>query len=263
MSSEKEVSIITRNKLKEQFLACGLQKGDIVEVHASLKSIGYIVGGPQVVLDALVDTIGIEGTIIMAAQAYDNSEPAFFEHPPIPVGDYKTFRESRPVNRNKLENINHMGELAKALMARPNSYISEHPRDAFVSMGKYAKWITQNHPLNAELGPDSPLGKMLELKSKICLIGVDYDNATGMHLGEHLSAKREHILQGARILVHGESKWVKFNATDYNSDDFIEPGKRLEKNGLVRFGQIGQAKVKLFTLEAATQVCKAYFEEVL
>ena len=263
MTNKEEVSIITRQNLRDQFLSCGLYKGDIVEVHASLKAIGYLVGGPQIVIDALIDVVGIEGTIVMAAQAYDNSEPAFFENPPIAVEDYDRFRKSRPVNRNKLENIRHMGELAKALMARPNSYLSEHPRDAFVAMGKYAKWITQNHPLSSELGPDSPLGKMLELKSKILLIGVDYDNATGMHLGEHLSKKREHILQGARISVHGESQWVKFNATDYNSDDFLMPGKRLEENALVKFGQIGSARVKLFSLEDATSVTKAYFEEVL
>ncbi len=263
MNKKQEVSIITRQTLRDGFLACGLHKGDIVEVHASLKAIGYLVGGPQIVIDALVDVIGIEGTIVMAAQAYDNSEPAFFENPPIPVQDYDRFRKSRPAYRGKLENIRPMGELARALLSRPNSYLSDHPRDAFIAMGKYAKWITQNHPLSSELGPDSPLGKMLELKSKILLIGVDYDNATGMHLGEHLSGKREHILQGARIVIHGESHWVKFNATDYDSNVFVEPGKRLEEKGLVKFGQIGSAKVKLYTLEAATEVTKAYFEEVL
>ena len=153
----------------------------------------------------------------MAAQAHDNSEPAFFAHPPIPVKEYEAFREARPTNKGKLENFRNMGELSKALIARPNSYLSDHPQVAFVALGKYAKWITQSHPLSAQLGLDSPLGRCLELKSKIILIGVNYDNATGLHLGEHLSYKRPCILQGAKVLIHSEPTWVKFNAYDYDS----------------------------------------------
>lgn len=262
MSSEKEVQIWTKSVLIEQLKACKITLGDIVEVHASLKSIGYIAGGPQTLIDAIMDVIGLEGTIVMAAQAHDNSEPAFFEHPPIEVKDFDNFRLERPVNRGKLENFRHMGELAKALMMRPNSYISSHPQMAFVALGKYAKWITQNHPLNAELGIDSPLGKCLELKSKVCLIGVEYDNATGLHLGEHMSGLRSHILQGARLLVRGESQWVQFNAINYDSDDFIEVGKRLEAKHRVNLGRLGQAFVKVFMLEEGVLEAKAYFEDM-
>lgn len=263
VSSEQEVHIVTRNQLKGDLLACGIKKGDVIEVHASLKKVGYITGGPQTLIDAIIDVIGFEGTLVMAAQAHDNSEPAFFAHPPIPVKEYEAFREARPTNKGKLENFRNMGELSKALIARPNSYLSDHPQVAFVALGKYAKWITQSHPLSAQLGLDSPLGRCLELKSKIILIGVDYDNATGLHLGEHLSYKRPCILQGAKVLIHSEPTWVKFNAYDYDSDDFIEVGKRLEKENCVEFNKIGDAQVKIFKLEEATQITKAYFEEIL
>lgn len=259
MSSEPVTNIITRTDLQQQLLTCGFKKGDILEIHASIKAIGYILGGAQTLLDAIIDVIGIEGTLIMAAQVYDNSEPAFFEHPPIPVESYASFRKHHPAFRNKLDNIRHMGDLARAMMIRPNSYMSDHPQDAFIAMGKYAKWITQNHSLNAQLGPDSPLGKMLELKSKLVLIGVNYDNATGMHLGEHLSGVRPNILQGARVLVHGESQWVQFNGLDYDSDDFIKPGELLEKRGLVKFSSLGKAEVKIFNLSDATDVVIEYF----
>lgn len=43
----------------------GLKKGDIVGVHISLNSFGYVKGGADAVIDALLDTVGREGTIVM------------------------------------------------------------------------------------------------------------------------------------------------------------------------------------------------------
>jgi aminoglycoside N3'-acetyltransferase len=53
----------------------GVAAGDTIMLHASVKAIGWMVGGPDIVIQALLDVIGHEGTLMRArkvgqAQSY-------------------------------------------------------------------------------------------------------------------------------------------------------------------------------------------------
>ena len=55
----------------------GLQRGDTVMVHTSLGKIGYVCGGAQAVIEALIETVGEEGTVMMSARSTQKSIPAW------------------------------------------------------------------------------------------------------------------------------------------------------------------------------------------
>lgn len=55
-----------RPKLRE----VGLEKGDAVMVHTSLKRMGYVCGGAQTVIEALMEVVGKDGTIMMPTQSW-------------------------------------------------------------------------------------------------------------------------------------------------------------------------------------------------
>jgi len=56
--------IYTKKDLIEDFNNVGVQKGDLLNVKCSLKSIGHqIDGGAKTLVEALIETIGEEGTI--------------------------------------------------------------------------------------------------------------------------------------------------------------------------------------------------------
>lgn len=61
----KEVKSITKEDIKKGLRALGLKRGDIVGVHSSLRSFGYVEGGADAVIDALLEVVGKEGTIAM------------------------------------------------------------------------------------------------------------------------------------------------------------------------------------------------------
>jgi len=256
-------TVLNQTDLMTQLQTLGLKAGDVVEVHASLKSIGLVLGGASTLLEALLDVLGYEGTLVMSAQSWGNSEPAYFQHPPIALNQYKKLRETHPPFKGKFEDLKGMGSLAQAMQTRPNVYVSAHPQAAFMAIGKQAKWITQSHPLHDAFGMTSPLGKLRELKAKVLLIGVEYDRCTGMHLGETLSAKRPVIIQGSRILEAAQAKWVKFLSLAYDSDDFISVGKHMESDHLVSMGHLGLAQTKFFELEDATLRTQKIFEATL
>ncbi len=58
---------MNKKQLVNEFKKIGINKGDILEVHSSLSSFGYIEGGADNVIDALIDCVGEEGTIYMPA----------------------------------------------------------------------------------------------------------------------------------------------------------------------------------------------------
>lgn len=66
---------VTPASLAGGLRALGVQKGMALEVHCSLGSLGYVVGGPQAVIQALLDAVGSEGSIVMPSFRLSRADP--------------------------------------------------------------------------------------------------------------------------------------------------------------------------------------------
>ena len=66
---------ITKSDVLSALSQAGLKTGQAVMVHTSLSSIGYVCGGAQTIIEALIETVGDEGTIMMPAQSWKNLDP--------------------------------------------------------------------------------------------------------------------------------------------------------------------------------------------
>jgi len=58
---------VTRSRLLTDLHALGVREGAVVMLHAAVGAIGWVVGGPRVVLDALLDLLTPRGTLVMLA----------------------------------------------------------------------------------------------------------------------------------------------------------------------------------------------------
>ena len=56
---------VSKEDIRIALRELGLKKGDITGVHSSLSSFRYVEGGAHTVIDALLEIIGREGTIVM------------------------------------------------------------------------------------------------------------------------------------------------------------------------------------------------------
>ena len=71
----------------------GVARGDWIMVHASLKAIGPVAGGPDTIVAALLDAIGPEGTLM----AYVSWEESTYEVTQAPHSLSPSERDAWPV----------------------------------------------------------------------------------------------------------------------------------------------------------------------
>lgn len=62
--------VILKEEIVQKLREVGLDKGDAVMAHTSLKRMGYVCGGAQTVIEALMEVVGKDGTIMMPTQSW-------------------------------------------------------------------------------------------------------------------------------------------------------------------------------------------------
>ena len=60
---------VNKEEIKAGLRKLGLKRGDSVGVHSSLKSFGRVEGGADAVIDALLETVGEDGNIVMSTHS--------------------------------------------------------------------------------------------------------------------------------------------------------------------------------------------------
>ncbi len=252
----------TIHTIKRDLINLGLKEGDIVLVHSSMSKIGWVCGDELTIVQALLDVVGQNGTIVMPAHTGGNTNPDSWSHPPVP----ETWRE--PIRRTMPEySINNtptrgMGKIAECFRNYEGTVRSNHPQFSFCANGRYKNEIVEKHDLTYALGMNSPLGKLFELNAKVLLLGVGYSNCTCMHVAETLVGKPNLVKKGSAINLNGNREWVWYDDIDYNSDCFDEIGMLYEKkHNDVVYGHVGGANCRVLNLKNIVNFTKDFLEE--
>ena len=117
--------------LKKDILATlkeiGISKGQSIMVHTSLSSLGFVCGGPQIVIEALLESVGEEGTIMMPTQSWKNLDPSTGVHWEEPEEWHDIIRENWPAYDKDITPTNTMGAVAEMFRKWKGTLRSEHP----------------------------------------------------------------------------------------------------------------------------------------
>jgi hypothetical protein len=89
----------TRASLTTAMRSLGVVEGALLSVHASMSQLGYVIGGAETVVDALLDAVGPGGTVVMQTHTSENSDPAAWKNPPVPEPWWEAIREHTPAFR--------------------------------------------------------------------------------------------------------------------------------------------------------------------
>ena len=89
---DRTATPLTVPSLTEQLRSCGLAEGQTVLVHLAMSKLGWIIGGAQAVILALLAAVGESGTIMMPTNNSSNIDPWEAQNPPIPEEWWQTIR---------------------------------------------------------------------------------------------------------------------------------------------------------------------------
>ncbi len=240
---------LTVASLTADFEKLGIKPRLAVLVHSSLSSMGWVCGGAAAIIQALEAALGEFGTLVMPAHTGENSDPAYWRHPPVPETWWDIIRSETPAFDPDFTPTRKMGAIAETFRKQPGTIRSNHPQVSFAARGPLAEAITANHSLDYALGDDSPLGRLYDLRGYILLLGVGHINNTSLHLAEYRASYPGKKIErgGAAIVENGRRVWKILEDFGDDSDDFELIGAAFETAhpDKTTIGRIGKADVRL------------------
>ncbi len=224
--------VIGCDRIQSDLRELGLRQGDTVFFHASLKSIGWVEGGADGLIDAFMATLGNDGTLVL---------------PTLCKYDWKQWG-ARAIEQqwDIAATPAFTGSIPEALRKRKESIRSNHPTHSICALGKHARNLCAGHEMchtdacdnphrprwiaPGAFGPNSPWDKLCKLNAHCLFIGVDFTCCTLFH---HVQVCL--LLRGTQEHAR-QAPWPQL--------DFFSLGRMLEARGLVSPGMLGNAGVK-------------------
>lgn len=177
-------AMYSRGELADGFRRLGVRPGDAVMLHASVRAVGPIAGGPDQIHLALKDALTPGGTLMMYAGC-----PAHYDE--VGRGNLTADEEREllaklpPFDPLTARSQRENGALVELLRTHPGSLVNAHVA-RFVAWGAHAPHIVSTTPWDYAFGHGSPLERFLELNGRILLLGCDHDTVTFLHYAEHV-----------------------------------------------------------------------------
>ncbi|KIL35715.1 aminoglycoside 3-N-acetyltransferase [Cohnella kolymensis] len=252
--------VVTKPLLEQEFRQLGLAPGMTLIVHSSLSSLGWVSGGPVAVVQALMEVITDEGTLVMPAHSGEYSDPAQWENPPVPETWWDTIRATMPAFNPAYTPSQGMGAIVETFRSFPGVHRSDHPAVSFAAWGRHAKLVTEAHGLDFGLGEQSPLARIYDLDGFVLLIGVEYDSNTSFHLAENRLHDRKVELKGAPVISGGEREWIEYSEIEFETEVFNDIGAQFEEKHSVVVRPVASALCRLFKQRDGVDFAVEWFQ---
>jgi aminoglycoside 3-N-acetyltransferase len=231
-------------------------------VHSSLARLGFVAGGAQSVVVALLEAVGPAGTLVMPTHSGGLTKPARWQRPSVPAEWWPIIEAETPPFDPALTPTRRMGAIVECFRHVTDVRRSHHPSVSFAACGPNAASITDGHELAYGLGEGSPLARLYELDAWVLLLGVGHPNNTSLHLAEYRSnyPGKQWITQASPVLVDGQRRWVEYPDLDGDASDFEALGEDFARSGQERRGQVGTGAARLMRQRVLVDYAASWFE---
>ncbi len=212
----------------------GLKDGDVFLVHSSLSSFGHVEGGVKAVIEAMIESVGSEGTVVV----------------PTLTGTEKDGPDNPPVFDVRNTPC-WTGRIPNEFMKDPRSRRSLHPTHSVSAIGPLTDFLISGHENSiTPCGKESPYYKLAEKSGYILLVGVNHESNTTLHTVEELAKVPYHMQKmptNCVIIDYNGNKSIKsLYLHDWGTPrNFQVIDNDLEKNGIMRKERCGNSTLRL------------------
>jgi aminoglycoside 3-N-acetyltransferase len=205
----------TRASLIGDLRRLGLGAGEVVMIHASVRAVGQVIGGPDEIHLAVTDVVAPGG----AAMMYIGCQAGFDEvgrGTLTPDEEREVLAHQPPFDFQHARAARDFGALAEFFRSWPATICSQHVCARMAARGERAPWLMADHPWLYGFGEASPLDKLCDEGGKVLLLGSSHDEVTLLHYAEHLAPGRDKpiVRYKTPLLVDGERRWVECEEFD-------------------------------------------------
>lgn len=204
---------VGRAQLASELRALGVKPGSVLMVHARVSALGWVVGGTGAVVQALLDAVGPDGTVM----AYAGWEDDPFGLETWPEAWQQAYAAHLPpFDPLTAEAVHANGRLPERLRTWPGAVRSRQPEAGIVALGHEAAWIVADHPLDDAYGAGSPLAKLVEIDGQVLALGAPLSTLTLLHHAEATArvARKRRVTYRMPLLVDGQTVWREFHDID-------------------------------------------------
>lgn len=231
--------IVTRDRIAAALRRAGLGRGDTLFVHNSIRALGYVVGGPDAVVDALLFTVGSTG------------------HVTVP-----TFTSCRTTTRNKAHTIfdidttpSKLGLIGETLRRRPNAFRTCHPTKSFAAIGPRASELVAGAEGGTDFDIDGPYGKLVAMGAWVVMLGTRIGSNSMLHVIEDWLDLPYMADCEARIYIDGKPMVVPERRAPVGHRAFYGGENRpynraLLASGIVRRSHVNHTRILAFPAKA-------------
>jgi aminoglycoside 3-N-acetyltransferase len=238
--------IIGQETIVKSLRQFGLVPGDVLVLHSSLASIGQVIGGANAVIDAFMEIIGNNGTLLVPTFTYS----------------FKSFGEKNPPF-SPTESPSLCGMISETLWRRPDACRSLHPTHSVAAIGFFGREMVKGHDKTAPLGIGSPFHKLSQIGGLVMLLGVGQEQNSLLHTSEkiadvpylHISySDNQTGTELARIKTDNVVQEISIPEVPGCSAGFGKAELALRERGVVEEGMVGSAKAELMKAENVIDV---------
>ncbi|GAA3604503.1 AAC(3) family N-acetyltransferase [Kineosporia mesophila] len=222
----------------------GVLEGDRLVLHVSLRSLGWVSGGPVALLQALLQAVGEEGTLIVPTFTTYLNDPQTWLARPVPEDWIPSVRDTLPGFDPDLHAAQPgLGRFPELLRTHPRARRSRHPVYSMAAVGAGAAELMDDAPLDWALGEHGPLGRTARAGAKILAIGLPWwSRCTWFHLSEHRAPYPGRLMY--EIPMCTQEGWVTTRQIVFHDGDFEALG-RAGESAVLSQGYIGAASSTL------------------
>jgi aminoglycoside N3'-acetyltransferase len=217
----------------------GLERGAVVEVHSSLKAMGWVDGGAATVVRALMDVVTPEGTVVMSAYPVTRA---------VPLTDEDRARglawKVRKLPLDSTEPTG-MGAIADCFRTQAGVHCGTELHRT-CAWGRDAEWHATGYQ------------GLLALDGWCLLVGVGIDRCSSMHAAEYVPLPPEiarclEVPEETRRLYDPEL-WDIGCGEGSPEDAWGKVWERADGQGLIRHGRVCSAASHLFRARSVVSI---------